>query len=598
MNNMAETIYQSILETAKRYPDKTALMYKKQGQYLGITYKELNNLVDAVAAMIQRLGIKKGDIIGIFSNNRPEWTIADLAVLKQGGVVVPIYYNFPPSYLKYIINDSKIRLIFVENSELFALIDSIRNETPDLKKIILFDATGVSSNKDFLKFDDTEKTGHRAIDKGAVISNNDIATIVYTSGTTGEPKGVILTNDNIVSNILSIINRFKIAPDDIIVSYLPLCNMFERTCCYTLLFAGGTIGYAENLSTIAQDVAEIRPTLLIAVPRIIEKAYDMAVEKVEKSSPIKKALVLSAIKNLNKYANLKYKNMKISPWLKIKYSIYNRLVASKFREIAGGRLRLIISGSAPLNPQIEKIFYILGFNIIEGYGLTETSPVVCTNLIEDNRLGTVGKPIDDVEIKIGDGDEILVKGPNVMKGYLNKPEETARVIDSNGWFHTGDQGRFDAYGNLIITGRIKEIIVTSYGKNIAPAPLEEKISRSRYIDQVMLHGDKRKYIVALIVPNRESIEHYAGEKNILSGNYSELLETDKIKELINHEIEKATTNLASYEKVKTFALLSEGFTVENGMFTLTLKLRRGEIAKRYVELINALYENLEKKNEN
>lgn len=598
MNNMAETIYQSILETAKRYPDKTALMYKKQGQYLGITYKELNNLVDAVAAMIQGLGIKKGDIIGIFSNNRPEWTIADLAVLKQGGVVVPIYYNLPPSCLKYIINDSKIRLIFVENSELFALIDSIRNETPDLKKIILFDATGVSSNKDFLKFDDTEKTGHRAIDKGAVISNNDIATIVYTSGTTGEPKGVILTNDNIVSNILSIINRFKIAPDDIIVSYLPLCNMFERTCCYTLLFAGGTIGYAENLSTIAQDVAEIRPTLLIAVPRIIEKAYDMAVEKVEKSSPIKKALVLSAIKNLNKYANLKYKNMKISPWLKIKYSIYNRLVASKFREIAGGRLRLIISGSAPLNPQIEKIFYILGFNIIEGYGLTETSPVVCTNLIEDNRLGTVGKPIDDVEIKIGDGDEILVKGPNVMKGYLNKPEETARVIDSNGWFHTGDQGRFDAYGNLIITGRIKEIIVTSYGKNIAPAPLEEKISRSRYIDQVMLHGDKRKYIVALIVPNRESIEHYAGEKNILSGNYSELLETDKIKELINHEIEKATTNLASYEKVKTFALLSEGFTVENGMFTLTLKLRRGEIAKRYVELINALYENLEKKNEN
>lgn len=598
MNNMAETIYQSILETAKRYPDKTALMYKKQGQYLGITYKELNNLVDAVAAMIQRLGIKKGDIIGIFSNNRPEWTIADLAVLKQGGVVVPIYYNLPPSYLKYIINDSKIRLIFVENSELFALIDSIRNETPDLKKIILFDATGVSSNKDFLKFDDTEKTGHRAIDKGAVISNNDIATIVYTSGTTGEPKGVILTNDNIVSNILSIINRFKIAPDDIIVSYLPLCNMFERTCCYTLLFAGGTIGYAENLSTIAQDVAEIRPTLLIAVPRIIEKAYDMAVEKVEKSSPIKKALVLSAIKNLNKYANLKYKNMKISPWLKIKYSIYNRLVASKFREIAGGRLRLIISGSAPLNPQIEKIFYILGFNIIEGYGLTETSPVVCTNLIEDNRLGTVGKPIDDVEIKIGDGDEILVKGPNVMKGYLNKPEETARVIDSNGWFHTGDQGRFDAYGNLIITGRIKEIIVTSYGKNIAPAPLEEKISRSRYIDQVMLYGDKRKFIVALVVPNRESIEHYAGEKNILSGNYSELLETDKIKELINHEIEKATTNLASYEKVKTFALLSEGFTVENGMFTLTLKLRRGEIAKRYVELINALYENLEKKNEN
>jgi len=596
---MFETIYQSLLEVATRYPNKTALMYKKQGRYSGITYKELRDSVEAVAASIQKLGISNGDTVGIFSYNRPEWAIADLAILKLGGVIVPIYYTLPSSYVKYIMNDSRIKLIFVENAELFSLIESIRNETPDLEKVVLVDDSRISGEKDFLKFDDMKKREYRTLDEGAVVSGNDPATIVYTSGTTGEPKGAILTHGNIVSNALSAINRFGVTSQDVIVSYLPLSHLFERTCgYYTILFAGGTIGYAENLSTVARAVAEIRPTLLIAVPRIIEKVYDESVEKVEKSSFIKRVLLFSAIKNLNRYANLKYKKLKISLGLRMKCGIYNTIVASKFRKLAGGRLRLIASGGAPLNPQIAKVLYILGFNIVEGYGLTETSPMVCSNTVEENRLGTVGKPFDGVEVKIGDNDEILVKGPNVMRGYLNKPEETRRAIDNDGWFHTGDQGRFDEYGNLIVTGRIKEIIVTSYGKNIAPAPIEMKISGSRYIEQVRLCGNKRNCIVALVVPNRESVEHYAREKKLSFESYPALLEMDEIKELINHEIEETTADLASYERVKAFALLSEGFTVENGMLTPSLKLRREEIGKRYAGLIDTIYENLEKRNEN
>lgn len=596
---MAETIYLSFLETVGRYPNKTALMYRKEGRYLGITYKELRDSVDMVAASIRKLGISKGDNVGIFSSNRPEWAIADLAVLKLGGVIVPIYHTLPSPYVKYVVSDSKIRLIFVENAKLFSLIESVRNETPDFERVVLFDDSGISAEKDFLKFDDMKETEYRAADEGIVVSGDDPATIVYTSGTTGEPKGAILTHSNIVSNALSAIDRYKVTSEDVIVSYLPLSHMLERTGgYYTILFAGGTIAYAEDLLTMLRDVAEIRPTLLIAVPRIIEKVYDKSVEKVAKSPFIKRVLLFSAIKNLNKYANLKYKKLKIPLGLRTKCAVYNALVASKFRRLAGGRLRLIVSGGAPLDPQIAKVLYILGFNIVEGYGLTETSPTVCSNTVEENRLGTVGKPVAGVEVRIGPNDEILVKGPNVMRGYLNKPEETRRAIDNDGWFHTGDQGRFDEHGNLIVTGRIKEIIVTSYGKNIAPAPIEMQISGSRYIEQVILCGDGRNCVVALVVPNRESVEHHARERELGFDSYPALLEMDEIRQLIEREIEDTTATLASYQRVKAFALLSEDFTVENGMLTSMLKLRRGEIGKRHAGLIDAIYENLEKRNGN
>jgi long-chain acyl-CoA synthetase len=592
---MALTIYESFVETVNKFPAKTSLMYKKNERYVDIKYKELQNYVEAVSDRLSELGIKKGTPVAIFSYNRPEWVIADLAVLRLGGIVVPIYHTLPDCLVKYIINDSKTELLFVENAQLFSLVKKVRNEMPSLKNIVVFDYRGIAGEEDFIKFDELKMKSSKATPKFPDVLESDIATYVYTSGTTAEPKGVMLTHENILSNVFTAIKQFKVNEKDVLASFLPLCHMFERTGgYYTMLIGGAAIGYVENLSTIAKDIKMIRPTVLITVPRLLEKVYEEVTKKVEAGSFIQKKLVRNATRNLIQYTNLKDRKRKISLWLKFKRWFFNRVVGTKFRKLAGGRVRLIVTGSAAMNKKIGKLYSIFGFNIVEGYGLTETAPVVCVNRIEDNRFGTVGKPFNQVIVKIGDNDEILVKGPNLMIGYLNKPEETAKAIDNEGWFHTGDQGRFDNYGNLIITGRIKELIVTSYGKNIAPVPIEQKLSESKFIEQIMLYGDKKKCIIALIVPNQKFIENYAKENSITFNNYVELLQEEEVKKVICNEIKTSNLCLAPYEQVKSFALLAEPFTIENGLLTPTLKVRRNEIVKKYRDLIESLYKDLEK----
>ncbi len=576
-----------------KFPSRIALMYKQDGKYVNITYQQLSDYVDAVAFNLKKLGINRGDSVGIYSYNRPEWVMTDLAVLKLGGVVVPIYHVMTPFYIKYMINDAKIKLLFVENAALYQKLESIQSEVPILKNVALFDPSGMNNNKTYLKFDDIKKVPDTTLQTSGFTSQvlaDDIATIVYTSGTTGEPKGVVLTHYNIVSNALAGIERFSVNENDVMLSYLPLSHMFERTGgYYVMMFSGGAIGYAENFSTIVLDIGEVQPTILVALPRVLEKAYETAVQKVASGPWIQRKLVTSAIKNLNRYYNLNYKKKPIPRILKIKCNIYDKLVASKFRKIAGGRLRVMVSGGAPLNKQIAKIYHILGLNICEGYGLTETAPVISSTFIDDNRLGTVGKPFPDVQIKIGDNQEILVKGPNLMLGYHNKPDETRKAIDQGGWFHTGDQGKLDKDGNLIITGRIKELIVTSYGKNIPPIPIEEKICRCGYIEQVMLYGDKKNFIVALVVPNKKLIEYYARSNKISCENYTELCASNDIKTFLTNEIENATTDLAPYEKIKAFTIIPEGFNIDNGMLTPTLKLRRNKVLEKYKPLIEAMY---------
>lgn len=576
-----------------KFHSRTALMYKQDGKYINITYQQLSDYVDAVAFNLKKLGINRGDSVGIYSYNRPEWVMVDLAVLKLGAVVVPIYHVMTPFYIKYMINDAKIKLLFIENTTLYQKFESIQSEVPPLKNVALFDLSGMNNNKSYLKFDDIKKVPDTTLQTSGFTSQvlaDDIATIVYTSGTTGEPKGVMLTHLNITSNALAGIERFHLNEQDIMVSYLPLSHMFERTCgYYVMMFAGGAIAYAENFSTIVLDIGQVRPTLLVALPRVLEKAYETATQKVASGPWFQRKLVTSAIKNLNRYYNLNYKKKPIPRILKIKCNIFDKLVASKFRKIAGDRLRLLVSGGAPLNKQIGKIYQILGFNIYEGYGLTETAPIIASTMPEENRLGTVGKPIPDVQVKIGANNEILTKGLNLMLGYHNKPEETRKAIDNEGWFHTGDQGQFDRFGNLIITGRIKELIVTSYGKKIAPIPIEEKICRCGYIEQVMLYGDNKNFIVALVVPNKKQIERYAQKHNITCKDYNELVVNDKIKNLLNQEIEQATVDLSPYEKIKTFTIIPEGFTIDNGMLTPTLKLRRNKVLEKYKPLIEAMY---------
>jgi long-chain acyl-CoA synthetase len=465
----------------------------------------------------------------------------------------------------------------------------MRTEVPGLQHIVMLPGAD-ADELECLKFEDMIEAEPSVHDQPVEVSADDVATIVYTSGTTGEPKGVMLTHNNIISNAAAAVKRCGFTSDDVYISYLPLGHMFERTCGqYSVLFEGGCIGYAADLLTVAKDAEEIRPTMIVVIPRVLEKAYSMAVEIVEGSSPLKKGLVLAAVRNLNEYANRKYKHMKISLWLRLKCYVYDKLVASKFRKLGGGRLRLVVCGAAPLSRQLAKIVHIMGFNIVEGYGLTEASPVVSCSTVKDNVLGTVGRPLDNVQVKIGDNSEILVKGPNVMKGYLNKPKETAEVIDKGGWLHTGDQGKFDERGNLSITGRIKEIIVTTSGKNITPTYVEGKMTQSRYIEQAMVYGDNRKYLVALIVPFQDAVKQYAGEKDIKYDAYPQLLEKDEIKNIITTEILEAMTDLATYEQVKAFALIAEPFSVANGMLTPTQKVRRKKVGEIYAELIEDMY---------
>jgi long-chain acyl-CoA synthetase len=587
------TIHGIVREVANRFADRSAVLYKDgSGKYQPITYGELAGHVDRVAAALKSQGIKRGDRVAICAYHGPDWVIADLAILTIGGIVVPIYHTLSPALVAHILRDSQTRLVFVEDAKVFDAVQSIKQHVPDLGTVVVFDDTAMERRPTFLRFSamkaGTAKPSCDAIEEE--VSPDATATIVYTSGTTGEPKGVVLSHSNIVTNALASVERFHVTPSDAYLSFLPLCHVLERTAgCYAMLFAGATLAYAGGVATILDDVQVIRPTILIAVPRIVEKIYEAVERGVMEGSPIRKRMVLDAVRTLNRRVNLEYKGLRVPLWLRLGSRFYDRFAASKLRAIAGGRLRFIISAGAPLDRKLAKTLWVLGFKILQGYGLTETSPAVSTTSLEDNRLGTVGKPYPGVEVRIGEDDEILVRGPNVMKGYHNRPEETAAAIDREGWFHTGDQGRFDERGNLVITGRIKELIVTSYGKNVAPVPIETELAHSPYVDQAMLCGDKRKHIAALIVPARAAVMRRAEEMGIKAGTYAGLLRQDGIRSLLAGEIERATSGCAPYEKVRAFVLLSEGFTVENDLLTPTLKLRRGRIEERYRAEIASIY---------
>ena len=587
------TIPEAFSRAVRDHSTRTALRYKNdKGAYTGITYEELDHATDRLAASLSRLGVRAGDTVAIIAYHGPQWVITDLAVLKLGGIVVPIYHTLAPSMIRYILDDAGCRIVFVENEELRAAVETIKEDATALENIVLFEKKE-SESCQWPSLDDLieeEQKRGEPILQYPQLSPDDTATIVYTSGTTGEPKGVVLTHGNIVSNALAVRRRFNVGPDDAFLSFLPLCHMLEKTCgYYAMLFSGVAIAYAGALTTIVEDVQVIRPTLLIIVPRLLEKIYESIEHRVLESSLVRRKLVIDSVRCLNRRVNLEYREEPVPLALQILCSFYDRAVAEKFRRIAGGRLRLLVSGGAALDRNLAKTMLVFGFNVCEGYGLTEASPVVATATLDENRLGTVGKPLEGVEVMIGEEDEILVRGPNIMKGYYKRQDETAKVIDADGWFHTGDKGKFDERGNLMITGRIKEIIVTSYGKNIAPVPIESAIAKSRYIDQVLLCGDGRRFISALIVPEKCAIEEHARERDIIAASYEELLQSPQVRKLIEEEIDEATADAARFEKVRRFALIAEPFTVANKLLTPTLKMRRAKVIEAYREAIDAMY---------
>jgi long-chain acyl-CoA synthetase len=598
---MYRPIYEYFLEAAQKSFNRPALKYKKDGRYTDITYSELSRAIDEVAAAMSDLGIGKGDRVAIHSYNRPEWVMVDMATFKLGAVVIPIYHTLPASTVSYILKDSESRILFVENPELFKVTqDSVVGATRLQNVITFFDTEpGQLLHARVNTFANLRRTGSSIISRHEQkalpkVDGEDLATVVYTSGTTGEPKGVMLSHANIMSNVVVAVEMFNINQDDVFVSFLPLCHVFERTCgYYTIITAGGVIAYAQSLQTIAADVKEIRPTVLISVPRMLEKVYEAVRDKVESGSAIKRWMASSALRTFNRYTLLKDRRKPI-PWtMKIRRRIFKSLVVDKFHEISGGRLRVIVSGSAPLSRRLARILHNLEFDVAEGYGLTEASPVVAGTTPEHFKIGTVGLPLKGVEVRIGDNGEVLVRGPNVMKGYLNKPEETAKVIDSEGWLHTGDQGKLDEKGYLTITGRIKELIVTSYGKNVAPAPVENEIMRSPYVEQVLVYGDRCSYLTALVVPKRAAVEEYARAHNIQAPDYPQLLRNEKIRRMIENEAVEKTSGLAPFEQVKATALIPEPFTIANDMLTPTLKLRRPKIVERWRTEIQSLYRDKE-----
>ena len=386
--------------------------------------------------------------------------------------------------------------------------------------------------------------------------------------------------------------RYRITPDDVIVSYLPLAHMFERTCGYYLiLLSGATIAYARSIATVVDDIQAVEPTVLAAVPRAIEKAFDTVVRRVEEGSGLQRMLVKMTVCCLNDFATRQQRGKRIPLFLRGRCAVLNSLVASKFRRIAGRRLRFIASGGAPLDRKLAKILNILGFRVLEGYGLTETSPTVTSMSLDDIALGTVGTPMPGVEVKIGEGDEILVRGPNVMKGYYGKPEATAEAIDEAGFFHTGDRGRIDAQGRLIITGRIKDLIITSYGKNVVPGPIESNLMRRPIVQLAMLIGDNRKHISALIVPEPAAVTGLASRKGVapVPGKPNAILEDEEVRREFENLIEEANAKLATYEKIRRYCFLPEAPSVENGLLTPTLKLRRAKVVERYATLIDNMY---------
>jgi long-chain acyl-CoA synthetase len=572
-----------------------------------MTYGELRAAVERVAARLRDRGIRRGDKVAICAYHGPEWVIADLATLTLGAIVVPIYPTLSPISIAAILRDSSSALAFAQDATILAAIEGARPGLPALGTIVVFDAKGMDDRAGFLKFSALTSAGTEAphglsaapgavaavdtmVSPDTMVLPGDPATIIYTSGTTGQPKGVVLSHSSVAFVARACVERFHVTPSDVFLSFLPLCHALERTSgCYTMLFAGATIAYATSASTVVRDARAVRPTIMVVVPRIVEKICEAAERKVKEASALRRRTAVAAIRSLNLRATLRRHERQVPLALRLRCACLDRLVAAKFRDMAGGRLRLLVSGGAPLDRKLGRLVWALGFNIVEGYGLTETSPTVSVSTPEANRLGTVGKPLPGVEVRIGAGNEILVRGPNVMMGYHNRPADTARAIDDAGWLHTGDQGRFDGAGHLIITGRLKEIIVTSYGKNVAPLPIEADIAASPYIDQVIVCGEGRKYITALVVPARDQLWAFARERGLAAAGYEDLLARAETRELIAREIEGATAARAPYEKVKVFCLLPEGFTLANDLLTPTLKLRRSLILRRYADRIEAMY---------
>jgi long-chain acyl-CoA synthetase len=519
--------------------------------------------------------------------------MTDIAALCAGGVTVPVYPSLIPEQIQYITDNSDAKIVVYSDLEQGSKIDEIRSELPKVSHFITFES---QAPEGVLTFDQVLEKGKKIyeespdlFEKAASLATPDkLASILYTSGTTGVPKGVMLTHNNFVSNLKGVTDVIEFTKDDTVLSWLPLSHSFERIATYTYLYKGCTIAYAEDMLSVGQNMPEVRPTVVVGVPRLFEKVYSAVMDNVLASSPLKRKIFFWATKVGKDFGQRTLKGEPIPKFLEFKRKIAHKLVFSKIIAKTGGRIRFFVSGAAPLSKDIAELFYSMGLIVLEGYGLTETSPVITVNRLEKIKFGSVGPPIPDVEVKIAEDGEILARGPNIMKGYYKMEEETREAI-KGGWFYTGDIGYVDEDGFVVITDRKKDIIVTAGGKNVAPQPIENAIKTNTYMADVLVIGDRRKFMSALIVPNFEKLEDYARFNGIPFEDRKDLIKKDVIIKFMEAEVDRATPNFASYEKIKKVALLDKEFTIADGEITPTFKIKRSFVEKKYADLIDALY---------
>ena len=573
----------------KKFP----LARKVNGAYEPIPYDSLSDDVSALAAFLRHKGIEAQDRVAILSENRPGWYLADMAILSIGAVDVPLYPSLPPNQIDYILKDSGSRAIIVSNMLQLGKILSIWQNLPELEFIVVMNRLDEKVDG-VIELSNAKKTGLAILDTTpdyvsyTMLKPDDIATIIYTSGTTGLPKGVMLTHRNICENVKSCSSIIRLDESDRSLSFLPLSHSYERTGGYYLLFAcGAQIYLAESIETVSLNIAEAKPTIIFTVPRLFDRIKANILKQIDTQSPVKQKVFKWAYDIGIEYHK---KNDSGNPTalLSLQHRIADKLVYAKIRSKFGGHLRYFVSGGAALPLKVGEFFQALDITILEGYGLTETSPVTNVNRPEKVKFGTVGPAVDNVAVKIDTDGEILFKGPNIMKGYWNDEDGTKEVIHE-GWFRTGDIGELDEDGYLKITDRKKHIIVTSGGKNIAPLPIEQLIAENKYVDQVMVAGEKKPFLVALIVPNFEELEAFADEEHLNFSSKNNLTEHKQVRQIYESLLRNVSRQLAAHEKVRKFHLMKEAFTIDNGYMTPTLKLKRKVINNAFRKEIDALY---------
>jgi long-chain acyl-CoA synthetase len=587
-----------LFTVAAGHQQPALLLHKVDGAWRAISTGEFVAGVERLATALQRWGLAPGERVALMADNGPHWPTIDFATLTSGAALVPIYPTLLPEQAAYVARDSGARVVFVETREQLDGLLGRRGELPEVQLFVLI--RGEAQGDGVLTLAELDARG-REVDAAALgerlraVGPGDLASLIYTSGTTGRPKGVMLSHGNLASNVLASVDRLGFSGEYTALSFLPLSHSFERTVDYCYFFLGVTIAYAESVQAVAQNFLEVRPHTFVAVPRVYEKVLAKVYENADRSSAVKRRIFRWAVGVGRRALPYRLAQRRPPGLLGLRLALADRLVFAKIRGRLGGRFEHAISGGAPLGREVAEFFWGAGIRIYEGYGLTETSPVVSVNCPGAVKLGTVGQPIPGVEVRIAADGEILVRGPNVMQGYYGQAEASAEVLDGDGWFRSGDVGHLDSDGYLLITDRKKEIIVNAYGKNVAPAPIENQLKASRFIGQAVVIGDRRKFLSALLVPDFEALAGWAKERGIDAGDREALLADERVRTLFSREVAAVNAANAHFEAIGAWELLPAEFTLEGGELTPTQKVKRRVVHDKYGDLIAGMYRQAEQR---